>query len=289
MFRLLLSYFSCTVSSSSSPQFFGSVFLFCTWCRSSSFVSFFVPVQPFPVFVFHTSSSVLLLGYFFVRAFRECVVFVFGCVGVLVVLPWSPSPASGLGSAIPPCSVFLAVLRCPVVNLSSPFLEWFWLWFRFLFLYPSVSFPSDFLLAFCLLPALSSVPSPPGLFGVRLWVCESSSVASLFALPLWFRLRRVTLLSRVVFLPALLPLPPMCAVFLVFFQPVGVLLSSAGLPGAFPSFAPSFHVRSLPSTLYSEIVLHFSFLGVPFLTLIFPLLFWPPLVKPPSCLWSALA
>ena len=51
--------------------------------------------------------------------------------------------------------------------------------------------------------------------------------------------------------------------------PVGDLVSSAGLPGAFPSFAPYFLVRSLPSTLSSEIVLHFSFLGVPFPFLIF--------------------
>ena len=59
----------------------------------------------------------------------------------------------------------------------------------------------------------------------------------------------------------------MCAVFLVFL--FGVLISSTGLPGAFPSFAPSFLVRSPPSTLYSEIILHFSFLGVPFPFLFF--------------------
>ena len=69
--------FSCTVSSSLSPQFFGSVFLFCT---SESFqflypLSFFIPVQPFLIFVFHTSSSILLLVYSFVRAFRVCVIF----------------------------------------------------------------------------------------------------------------------------------------------------------------------------------------------------------------------
>ena len=186
--------FSCTVSSSSSPQFFGSVFLFCSFESFGSFVSFFVPVRLFPVFVFHTSSSILLLGYSFVRALRACVVFVFGCIGVLFVLPCSPSPPRGLGSAFPPCySVFLAVLRRPVVPLSSPFispssafLEWFWLRFRFLFLYHSVSVPSDFLLAFCLLPAPSSVLSPLGLVGVRLWVCAHSSVAPLLPLPLYF-------------------------------------------------------------------------------------------------------
>ena len=106
-------FFSCTVSSSSSPQFFGSVSLFCTLESFQFLCVFLVPVQPFPGFVFHPSSKVLLLGCSFVRAFRACVVFVFGCVGVLDVLPRSPSPASGLGSALSPCSVFLAVLRCP--------------------------------------------------------------------------------------------------------------------------------------------------------------------------------
>ena len=61
-------------------------------------------------------------GFFLVWAFRSCVVFAFDCVGVLFVLSCLPSPASSLGSAFPPCcSVFLAVLRCPVVTLSSPF------------------------------------------------------------------------------------------------------------------------------------------------------------------------
>ena len=95
---------------SSSVLFFFSVL----WSRSGSFVLFFVRVQPFPVFVFHTSSSVLLLGSSFVWAFRARVVFVFGCVGVLVVLPCSPSPASGLGSAFPSsCSVFVLTEYLP--------------------------------------------------------------------------------------------------------------------------------------------------------------------------------
>ena len=116
-------FFSCTVFSSPSPQFFGSVFLFCPLELFHFLCVFLVPVRPFPVFIFHTSSSVLLLGYSFVRAFHACGVFVFDCVGVLVVLPCSPSPASGLGSAFPPCSVFLAILRCPGIP-PFPFL-WF--------------------------------------------------------------------------------------------------------------------------------------------------------------------
>ena len=60
--------------------------------------------------------------------------------------------------------------------------------------------------------------------------------------------------------------------FLVFFRPVRRLGFFRWPPGAFPSFAPSFLVRSLPSTLFSAIVLHFSFLGVPFPLLLFSLL-----------------
>ena len=215
-------FFSCTVSSSSSPQFFDSVFLFCSFesfqflcvflCSCTALASLRLP------HIFDPPSGLFLCsGVPRVRCFR------LGCVGVLIVLPCSPLPASSLGSAFPPCSVFLAVLRCPVVTLSSPFLEWFWLRFRFLFLFPSISFPSDFLLAFCLLPASFSVLSHLGLVGVRLRVWARSSVASLLPLPLYFRLRRVTLLSWVGFLPALLPLPPLCAVFLVFFRPIRCL------------------------------------------------------------------
>ena len=112
--------FSCTVSLPSSPQFFGSVFL---------------PVVPVPLScVFLRSCTALSSlhlphlfdpppGLFLVQAFRACAVLVFDCIGVPIVLPCSPLPSSGLGSAFPPCCyVFLAVLRCPVVALSSLFL-----------------------------------------------------------------------------------------------------------------------------------------------------------------------
>ena len=121
VFWLLFSYFIVRSLRprllSSSVLFFFFFFFFCTFESFRFLCVFLRSCTVLPVFVFHTS-SILLLGYSFVRALRACVVFVFGCIGVLFVLPCSPSPPSGLGSVFPPCcSVFLAVLRCPVVPL----------------------------------------------------------------------------------------------------------------------------------------------------------------------------
>ena len=52
-------------------------------------------------------------------------------------------------------------------------------------------------------------------------------------------------------------------------------VSSTGLPGAFLSLASFFLVRSLSSALYSEVVLPFSLLEVPFPFLFFHSYFWP--------------
>ena len=207
MFQLLFSSFLVRSLRprllSSSVLFFFSVLSSC----SSSFVSFFVPVQPFPVFVFHASSLILLLGYSFVRAFVYALfsssVVLVSSLFFLVCLRhqavWDlPS------RLVVPCFEFSFCF--PFISPSSAFLVWLWLRFRFLFLYPSVSFPSDFFLAFCFVPAPSSVLSPPGL-GVRLWVCARLSVASLLPLPLCFISGVLTFFSGLVFLPALLPLP----------------------------------------------------------------------------------
>ena len=293
VFRLLFSYFivrSLRPSLlSSSVMFFFSVLS----SRSGSFVSFFVPVQPFPVFVFHTSSSILLRGYSFVRAFRACVVFVFVCIGALFGLPGSPSPPRGLSSAFPAsCSVLLAVLRCPVVPLSSPF--------RLLLSLPPLPFLSGFgfgsgFFSFgFLVGILSSTCSLFGSFASGSRWCPVAGLCTFFCCSfaptfVLFRLRRVTLLSWVGFLLALLPLPPLCAMFLVFFQPVWCRVffhrpswCFSILCSLFPcEFSAFDSLRwDCPAAFFPR-----SAFSVP----IFPLLFRPPLVSPPSCLQSAFA
>ena len=239
-----------------------SLFLYSPFQSSSSTHLLRSSSQVIPLFrrsahALFSSSVVLASSLFFLARLRRLSVWL--CLPSLFCVSCRTSLS---------CRFFVFSFSSHFISPSSAFLEWFCLRFRFLFLYPSISFHSNFLLAFCLLPAPSSVLSPPCL-GVRLRVCARSSVASLLPLPLCF-------------VSGVLPFFPGLVSYLLYFLfllcvlcfwfssvPFGVLVSSTGLPGAFPSFAPSFLVRSLPSALYSEVVLPFSFLEVPFPFLFF--------------------
>ena len=197
--------FSCAVSVSSSPQFFGSVFLFGTLV-SFQFLCVFLCSSPalsrlrLPhIFFGPPPGSFLCLGVPRLRCFhlrlcgcpRYFSVFAFttGSGVVWLCLPslFRVSFRSWLWCGVVP---FELSFPSAFISPSSPFPQGFWLRLRFLFLYPSIPFPLDFLLAFSLLPAPSWVLWPPGLVSIRLWVCVfGSSVASLFPLPLWFRLK----------------------------------------------------------------------------------------------------